>query len=175
MIFYFSIQSKSVRNWASLTVGLLNQHYRQLEEDALTLAKQRLQQRQDYLDNQLHHHKDIMKRPPTVPLKHHQQAELKKPASHIPLFPHAFSSLLPHVQINSNRAGVSYECSSLYCFLVLEGILYSIRRAGTTFHSNSDTLEILFGRHALVRIISLLDLINMVWLSFARQFNNFNV
>lgn len=73
-------KSKSVRNWASLTVGLLNQHYRQLEEDALTLAKQRLQQRQDYLDNQLHHHKDIMKRPPTVPLKHHQQAELKKPS-----------------------------------------------------------------------------------------------
>ncbi|PIK43570.1 hypothetical protein BSL78_19591 [Apostichopus japonicus] len=73
-------KSKAVHHWAMLTVGLLNQHYSQLEEHALALAKKRLQQRQDFLDVQLHHHTDILNSPPTVPLKHHQQAELKKPS-----------------------------------------------------------------------------------------------
>ncbi|KAJ8041325.1 hypothetical protein HOLleu_12115 [Holothuria leucospilota] len=72
-------KSKAIHHWAMLTVGLLNQHYRRLEEHALSLAKERLQQRQDYLEGQLKQHQNLLKNPPTVPMKSQQQAELQKP------------------------------------------------------------------------------------------------
>ena len=45
-----------------LSIGLLNRHYKQLEQQALARAKSRLQRRQDYLDEQLSAHRDMLRR-----------------------------------------------------------------------------------------------------------------
>ncbi|XP_038070309.1 uncharacterized protein LOC119739431 [Patiria miniata] len=54
-------KNRSLHHWAMLSIGLLNRHYRRLEAQALSRAKQRLQERQDYLDQQLTKHRALLR------------------------------------------------------------------------------------------------------------------
>ncbi|XP_072024789.1 uncharacterized protein [Amphiura filiformis] len=55
-------KTSAVHHWAMLSIGLLNRHYKQLEHQALAKARSRLQRRQDYLDEQLSSHRDMLRR-----------------------------------------------------------------------------------------------------------------
>ncbi|XP_072169269.1 uncharacterized protein [Diadema setosum] len=49
-----------VHHWAMLTIGLLNRHYQQMEAEGLALARARLQHRQEFLDEQLQCHREML-------------------------------------------------------------------------------------------------------------------
>ncbi len=61
-MFYNNLQTSAVHHWAMLSIGLLNRHYKQLEQQALAKAKSRLQRRQDFLDEQLSAHRHMLRR-----------------------------------------------------------------------------------------------------------------
>ena len=52
------IKSRAVSNWAVLTIGILNREYKHLEQQEQKRAHYYLQQRQDYLEQQLVYHRD---------------------------------------------------------------------------------------------------------------------
>ncbi|XP_071785513.1 uncharacterized protein [Asterias amurensis] len=77
-------KTRALHHWAMLSIGLLNRHFRQLKSQALSRAKERLQQRQDFLDQQLARHRALLKQASGVGLasmKKTSNPYLEKPHS----------------------------------------------------------------------------------------------
>ncbi|XP_074646115.1 uncharacterized protein LOC141902340 [Tubulanus polymorphus] len=57
---------QALNHWARLTIGLLNRQYKQLEDDLQIHQYQYLEDRNDYLNDQIYEHQQMMTRPNTA-------------------------------------------------------------------------------------------------------------